>query len=230
METLCNADDETDTTALGFCTVGHAKFADVAKDERFLTLIRKIMRRHQVESQKGENGDTTERVLARMAWRALNIPITIGGRIFFLKGIKASDRRAEAEFVVNRANVLGDEVVTNDPQSENTFNGKIDLLVSPEGRDGPVYILDWKTNSLPSYGTETLGRAMTASDYHLQYQFYSQAVRYWLRGAELGGVAYMFVRAGEKSESLEGDAGVLVADAVAISQESCRAAIKNALK
>ena len=50
------------------------------------------------------------------------------------------------------------------------------------------------------------------------------------RGAELGGVAYMFVRAGEKSESLEGNTGVFVADAAAISQESCRAAIKNALK
>lgn len=230
METLCNTDDETDTTALGFCTVGKSKFAEMKKDERFLNLIRKIMRRHQVESQKGENGDTTERVLARMAWRALNIPIAIGGEKFSLKEIKASDRRAEAEFVVNRANVLGDEVVTNDPQSESTFNGKIDLLVRPCGLGGPVCVLDWKTNSLPSYGTETLGRAMTASDYHLQYQFYSQAVRYWLRGAELGGVAYMFVRAGEKSESLEGDAGVFVADAAAISQESCRAAIKNALK
>ena len=240
METLCNTDDETDITALGFCTVGKAKFAEMAKDERFLNLIRKTMRRHQVESQKDKNGDTTERVLARMAWRALNIPIAIGGEKFFLKEIDASNRRAELEFVVNRANVLGDDGVTDgggrgatalpDPQSESTFNGKIDLLVRPEGRDGPVYILDWKTNSLPSYGTETLWRAMTASDYHLQYQFYSQAVRYWLHGAELSGVAYMFVRAGEKSESLEGDAGVFVADAAAISQESCRAAIKNALK
>lgn len=231
METLCNTDDETDATALGFCTVGKAKFADVANDERFQNLIRKTMRRHQVASQKGENGDTTERVLARMAWRALNVPIDIGGKKFFLKEIKATDRRAEAEFVVNRANVLGDGVVTNDPQGESTFNGKIDLLVRPEGRDGPVYVLDWKTNSLPGYGKETLGRAMTASDYHLQYQFYSQAVRYWLRGGDLGGVAYMFVRAGEKSESPEGgDTGVFVADAAAISQESCRAAIKDALK
>ena len=240
METLCNTDDEADTAALGFCTVGNAKFADVAKDERFLNLIRKTMRRHQVESQKDKNGDTTESVLARMAWRALNVPIDIGGRTIVLRKIGTSNRRAELEFVVNRANVLGDDGVTDgggrgatalpDPQSESTFNGKIDLLVRPKGRNGPVYILDWKTNSLPGYGTETLGRAMTASDYHLQYQFYSQAVRYWLHGAELGGVAYMFVRAGEKSESLEGDAGVFVADAAAISQESCRAAIKNALK
>ena len=230
METLCNNDD-SDGETLGFCTVGKAKkFADVGKDERFLNLIRKIMRRHQVESQEGEHGDTTERVLARMVWRALNVPIVIGGRPIVLRKIGTSNRRAELEFVVNRANVLGDDGVANGPQSESTFNGKIDLLVRPDGRDGPVYILDWKTNSLPSYGTETLRRAMTASDYHLQYQFYSQAVRYWLRGAELGGVAYMFVRAGEKSERLEGDAGVFVADAAAISQESCRAAIKNALK
>ena len=229
METLCNNDDSDGKTP-GFCTVGGLDPDDLAQKKDFLDLIRKTMRKHQVDSQKGANGDTTERVLARMAWRALNVPIVIGGRTIVLRKIGASNRRAELEFVVNRANVLGDEVVTNDPQSESTFNGKIDLLVRPEGRDGPVYILDWKTNSLPSYGTETLGRAMTASDYHLQYQFYSQAVRYWLRGAELGGVAYMFVRAGEKSESLEGDAGVFVADAVAISQESCRAAIKNALK
>lgn len=229
METLCNNDDSDGKTP-GFCTVGGLDPDDLAQKKDLLDLIRKTMRKHQVESQKGANGDTTERVLARMAWRALNVPIVIGGRTIVLRKIGASNRRAELEFVVNRANVLGDEVVTNDPQSESTFNGKIDLLVRPEGRDGPVYILDWKTNSLPSYGTETLGRAMTASDYHLQYQFYSQAVRYWLRGAELGGVAYMFVRAGEKSESLEGDAGVFVADAVAISQESCRAAIKNALK
>ena len=228
METLCNNDDSDGKTP-GFCTVGGLDPDDLAQKKDLLDLIRKTMRKHQVDSQKGANGDTTERVLARMAWRALNVPIVIGGRTIVLRKIGASNRRAELEFVVNRANVLGDEVVTNDPQSESTFNGKIDLLVRPEGRDGPVYILDWKTNSLPSYGMETLGRAMTASDYHLQYQFYSQAVRYWLRGAELGGVAYMFVRAGEKSESLEGDAGVFVADAVAISQESCRAAIKNAL-
>ncbi|MBR4615154.1 MAG: ATP-binding domain-containing protein, partial [Kiritimatiellae bacterium] len=239
METLCNTDDSDGKTP-GFCTVGGLDPDDLAQKKDLLDLIRKTMRKHQVESQKDKNGDTTERVLARMAWRALNIPIAIGREKFSLKEIKASNRRAELEFVVNRAKVLGDDGVTDgggrgatalpDPQSESTFNGKIDLLVRPDGRNGPVCILDWKTNSLPSYGTETLGRAMTASDYHLQYQFYSQAVRYWLHGAELGGVAYMFVRAGEKSESLEGDAGVFVADAAAISQESCRAAIKNALK
>ena len=239
METLCNNDDSDGKTP-GFCTVGGLDPDALAQNKDLLDLIRKTMRKHQVESQKDKNGDTTERVLARMAWRALNVPIVIGGRPIVLREIGTSNRRAELEFVVNRANVLGDDGVTDgggrgatalpDTQNESTFNGKIDLLVRPYGLGGPVYVLDWKTNSLPSYGTETLGRAMTAADYHLQYQFYSQAVRYWLHGAELGGVAYMFVRAGEKSESLEGDAGVFIADAASISQESCRAAIKNALK
>ena len=240
METLCNNDDESDPAALGFCTVGNAKFAKLAEDERFLNLIRSTMRRHQIASQKNE-GDTTEQVLARMAWRALNVPIAIGEKPFCLKDIKHSDRRAETEFVVNRANVLGDDGVADgggrgaialpgDPQSESAFNGKIDLLIRPAGLGGPVYIIDWKTNSLPDYGAKAMERAMTASGYHLQYQFYSQAVRYWLSGAELGGVAYLFVRAGEKSENLEGDTGVFVAKAEDISQETCRAAIKEALK
>ena len=233
METLCNNDDESDVAALGFCTVGNAEFAKLANDERFLNLIRSSMRRHQLTSQKDEQCDaSTELVLARMAWRALNVPIDIGGKTFRLKDIKASNRRAELEFVVNRANVLGNDGVTDcgNPQSESTFNGKIDLLVRPDGLGGPVYILDWKTNSLPDYGFDALERSMTKSDYHLQYRFYSQAVRYWLHGAELGGVAYLYVRAGEKSESLEGNAGVFVAKAEDVSQETCRAAIKDALK
>ena len=132
---------------------------------------------------------------------------------------------------MNRALTLGDELpVDGDPQRDSAFNGKIDLLIRPDGRDGPVYVLDWKTNSLPDYEPETLKSAMTASGYHLQYQFYSQAVRYWLQGVELGGVAYLFVRAGEKTVSLDGGTGVFVADAAAISQVSCCTAIKEALK
>jgi len=190
------------------------------------------MRRYQIASQKSEQGDdSTELVLARMVWRALNVPIVIGGREIKLKDIDASNRRAEAEFVVNRALTLGDELPPDsDPQRDNAFNGKIDLLIRPDGRDGPVYVLDWKTNSLPDYGSETLKSAMTKSGYHLQYQFYSEAVRCWLNGAELGGVAYLFVRAGEKSECPDGEAGAFVADAENVTQEACRTAIKEALK
>ena len=127
--------------------------------------------------------------------------------------------------------MLGDALpAADDPQRDSAFNGKIDLLIRPEGKDGPIYVLDWKTNSLADYSCESLARAMTASDYHLQYQFYSQAVRSWLPGIELGGVAYLFVRAGEQSEKPEGDSGVFVAPTEAITQEACCAAIKEAVK
>lgn len=232
METLCNNDDSDGKTP-GFCTVGSAEFGTLvqAPNSDLLSLIGKVMRRHQIASQKNEQDGTTELVLARMVWRALNVPIKIGGREIKLKDIVSSNRRAEAEFVVNRALTLGDELPPDvDPQRDSAFNGKIDLLIRPDGREGPVYVLDWKTNSLPDYGPETLKSAMAKSGYHLQYQFYSEAVRYWLYGAELGGVAYLFVRAGEKSECPDGEPGVFVADVENVTQKACRAAIKEALK
>jgi len=232
METLCNSDD-SDGKTLGFSTVGRAAFKRLVQDAHapLLSLAGKVLRRHQVASQKNARGDTTELVLARMVWHALNVPIPIGDREIRLKDIDVSNRRAEAEFVVNRALMLGDELPPEgDPQRDNAFNGKIDLLIRPDGRDGPVYVLDWKTNSLPDYGRETLRRAMTASGYHLQYQLYSQAVRYWLGGVDLGGVVYLFVRAGENSERPEGGRGVFVAEPAAITQNACRAAIREALK
>ena len=230
METLCNNDD-SDGKTLGFCTVGALASDGLAHNQGLLELIGKVMRKHQLSSQKGANNETTELVLARMAWRALNVPINIGGKTIVLGKIDARNRRAELEFVVNRANMLGDELPKDsDPQRDSAFNGKIDLLIRPDGLNGPVYILDWKTNSLPDYGAKAMERSMTASDYHLQYRFYSQAVRYWLRVAELGGVAYMFVRAGEQLADIDGGAGVFVAKAEDISQEACRTAIKEALK
>jgi len=232
METLCNNDD-SDGRELGFCTVGQVAFGSLvaAPDTALLKLIVKTLRKHQIVSQKNEKGDTTELALARMVWHALNVPIVIGGKSFYLKDVPSADRRAELEFVVNRAMMLGDALASEaDPHRDNAFNGKIDLLVRPEGKDGPVYVLDWKTNSLPDFRAATLERTMTAADYHLQYRFYSQAVRYWLQDSELGGVAYLFVRAGEKCEKSDGDTGVFVAKAEDVSQASCCAAIKDALK
>ena len=230
METLCNNDD-SDGKTLGFCTVGALASDGLAHNQGLMELIGKVMRKHQLSSQKGAKDETTELVLARMAWRALNVPIAIGGKTIVLKKIDTRNRRAELEFVVNRAKVLGDELPKDsDPQRDSAFNGKIDLLIRPGGLKGPVYILDWKTNSLPDYGFDALERSMTKSDYHLQYRFYSQAVRYWLSEAELGGVAYMFVRAGEQLADIDGGAGVFVAKAEDISQEACCTAIKEALK
>ena len=79
------------------------------------------------------------------------------------------------------------------------MNGKIDLLVRVGEK---VFVLDWKTNSLPDYDAASVNEKMDEAGYHLQYKIYSLAASEWLkpRGLRLGGVAYLFVRGGEVGE------------------------------
>ena len=82
---------------------------------------------------------------------------------------------------------------------DGALNGKIDLLVR---KGEKVFVLDWKTNSLPDYGEASVNGKMDEEGYHLQYKIYSLAASEWLkpRGLKLGGVAYLFVRGGEVGE------------------------------
>ena len=233
METLCKADDSAGAgvAPLGFVTAGSMTREALLQDTRFLELVRRTMRRHAVTNQENKvAGDSTEKVLGRMVWRALNTPIRIGDAAFMLKDVQAGDRRAEMEFVVNRPQAMGTPLDSGDPQADSAFNGKIDLLVRPRGRDGLVYVLDWKTNSLADYGDASVAAAMDAADYHLQYRFYSLAVQRWLGEEKLGGVAYLFVRAGEQVDAPDIPAGVFAVEGDKVNAQACRTAIGEALK
>lgn len=208
METLCN-NDETEYKP-GFKTIGEARLesieADFADDidSPFVRLVRRVMRKHAISNQV-KGGDSTERTIARMVWNALNTPISVGGSEFLLKDIAPADRRAELEFVIDEATVLGAET----PQlggrvREGCFNGKIDLLVRPKGADGKVIVIDWKTNSLAEFNDGAVTAAMVDCGYDLQYKLYSLAVSRWLGAEKLGGVAYLFVRGGEKAGMMSG--------------------------
>jgi ATP-dependent exoDNAse (exonuclease V) beta subunit len=208
METLCN-NDETKNNP-GFKTIGEARLesieADFADDidSPFVRLVRRVMRKHAVSNQV-KGGDSTERTIARMVWNALNTPIRVGGCEFLLKDIAPADRRAELEFVIDEATVLGAET----PQlggrvREGCFNGKIDLLVRPKGADGKVIVIDWKTNSLAAFDDGAVTAAMVDCGYDVQYKLYSLAVSRWLGAEKLGGVAYLFVRGGEKAGMMSG--------------------------
>ena len=96
----------------------------------------------------------------------------------------------------------------------------------PEGRGGPVYVIDWKTNSLPDYRPETVENAMTAAGYPLQFQLYTLAVEQWLGEGKVAGVAYLFVRGGEGSG---GTAGVYAQVMDEAHREACRRAVSAAL-
>ena len=68
-----------------------------------------------------------------------------------------------------------------------------------------LWLFDWKTNLLPGYSPDEIGRAMAEADYHLQYRLYVRALDRWLRrvhgertgggvSERIGGVFYLFVR------------------------------------
>ena len=80
------------------------------------------------------------------------------------------------------------------------MTGKIDLVYLHEGR---YYLLDYKTNRLPSYDAAAIERAMDDSEYTLQSLIYTLALHRWLRfrlGADydyardFGGTRYLFCR------------------------------------
>jgi exodeoxyribonuclease V beta subunit len=80
------------------------------------------------------------------------------------------------------------------------MNGKIDLTCRIDGR---AYVLDYKSNRLPSFDDASLAQAMAASEYDLQALLYLVALHRWLRlrlGAkydyerDVGGALYLFCR------------------------------------
>lgn len=208
MEALCVNDGSLEAPDFG--SVGKADLEKLESDageenaSAFVKLIRAKMRLHSMENRvhKDDGGaivDTTERMLVRMVWNALNVKLQFGeSKQFSLKDIARENRRAEMAFAASERELVGGE------RGAGAFNGAIDLLVRPEGKDGPVYVLDWKTNTLKDYGNKAVEDAMEACGYHLQYEIYSLVVRRWLGEGRPNGVAYLFVRGGAK----EGRCGV----------------------
>jgi len=134
--------------------------------------------------------------VADLVWRALRTPLAeLGGP---LCQVEKRDRLHELQF-----HFPEDEAPTAPAlvrREENFITGFIDLVVRRERR---YFLLDWKTNVLPSYGPEDVSRAMEECDYHLQYRLYLQALSRWLRRSlgptfdenrDLGGVYYLFLR------------------------------------
>lgn len=77
------------------------------------------------------------------------------------------------------------------PNSPHLIKGYIDLIFL---HNGHYFLLDWKTNLLPSYDPYSLEQAMAHHDYHLQASLYQTALTRYLRGAPFGGTYYIFLR------------------------------------
>jgi len=77
------------------------------------------------------------------------------------------------------------------PHPPNLIKGFIDLIFF---HNDQYFLLDWKTNLLPSYDPDTLHQAMTHHDYYLQARLYHTALSRYLRGASIAGTYYIFLR------------------------------------
>jgi len=187
MERLCKNDasaGEVDFTSA--CDEGMA-----ADDSPLMQLIRRRMRANFIADRE-KDGDSTARTLLRMVQAALRTRIKIGETEFSLSSVARSDRLAEVEFVADEARLFSSGAKTG----EGALNGKIDLIVRIGGK---VFILDWKTNSLPDYSAASLAGAMEQAHYDLQYKLYAVAASSWLGSSplEVCGVAYLFARAAD---------------------------------
>ena len=83
---------------------------------------------------------------------------------------------------------------------EGLMTGLVDLTYR---HDGKWYVLDYKSNRLPTYDAASLQRAMQHSEYDLQALVYTLALHRWLRfrlgeaydyARDFGGIRYLFCR------------------------------------
>jgi exodeoxyribonuclease V beta subunit len=96
------------------------------------------------------------------------------------------------------------------PQLSGLMTGKLDLTYRVGER---VYVLDYKSNQLPSYDQAALAERMRASEYDLQALLYAVALQRWLRlrlgtaydfDRHFGGARYVFCRGLDARHDFDG--------------------------
>ncbi|MFB8923587.1 exodeoxyribonuclease V subunit beta [Xanthomonas arboricola pv. juglandis] len=145
-----------------------------------------------------------------------------------LAAVPESQRRNEMEFhfamrptrveallaLLHRFGVVGERQAFGARQRlEGLMTGLIDLTYTVDGR---WYVLDYKSNRLPSYDADALARAMAHSEYELQALIYTVALHRWLRfrlgqaydyARDFGGVRYLFCRGLDATRNPASDPG-----------------------
>jgi len=174
-------------------------------------------RRHLVDALHGEGYadediDDGVGVLAPLVGHTLAVPLPEGTR---LCDVPPHARLSEMEFhfaleatpvarllaLLHEHDLLRERhAFGNRQRLEGLMTGKIDLVYEHDGR---YFVLDYKSNRLPTYDRDALGAAMDDSEYTLQALLYSLALHRWLRfrlgdaydyDTHFGGIRYLFCR------------------------------------
>ncbi|PPV07565.1 exodeoxyribonuclease V subunit beta [Xanthomonas bromi] len=164
-------------------------------------------------------------MLTALIGHTLTVALPEGTR---LADVPEPQRRNEMEFhfamrptrvdallaLLHRFGVVGDRQAFGARQRlEGLMTGLIDLTYTVDGR---WYVLDYKSNRLPSYDADALARAMAHSEYELQALIYTVALHRWLRfrlgeaydyARDFGGVRYLFCRGLDATRNPASDPG-----------------------
>lgn len=170
--------------------------------------------------------------LAALARACLLAPLPEG---ICLRDLPAADMRRELEFDLRLVQADTAHMIAllhahgyclqRRPDSLGTrlnglLNGKIDLLYRHQER---LYVLDYKSNTLPDYGADSLRASIQDNEYDLQYLLYCVAVHRWQRFRRrdydivrhFGGVRYLYARGLDAGDAANGrycdnpDAGLI---------------------
>jgi len=148
--------------------------------------------------------------LDQLLYQTVMTPLSADSSGFKLVDLKPSQCLKEMPFYL-AMKTLDVQVINQILQAEETFQllskkqlsgyltGFIDLVCEYNGR---YYVIDYKSNALPSYSEDDLIRAMREHNYGLQYWIYSLVLHLYLSKRlkdynyqqHFGGVKYLFVR------------------------------------
>ncbi|MDX2089618.1 MAG: UvrD-helicase domain-containing protein [Kofleriaceae bacterium] len=196
-------------------------FTEVARASDAAALLSHQATRDLLEQRARRNGVAASAIAlsATMIHRALCTPIR-SGDLLLPKGLAGVDRKlAEMSFLhpiseaAHPAFGIRDAASAAPLQVERGFvRGIVDLVFENQGR---VWILDWKTDRLPSYAPERIGPHVSAH-YDIQARLYTLGLVRALRlareqgyEARFGGIVYCFVRGiAEPDEPSQGTLGI----------------------
>ncbi|MCC4602241.1 exodeoxyribonuclease V subunit beta [Xanthomonas melonis] len=191
-----------------FAAWQHWRPGDPAPEGQAVPIIEALQRGGYAQDER-EDG---LRMLTALIGNSLTVILPEGSA---LATVPEPQRRNEMEFhfamqptrvdallaLLHRFDVAGERQAFGTRQRlEGLMTGLIDLTYTVDGR---WYVLDYKSNRLPSYDADTLARAMAHSEYTLQALIYTVALHRWLRfrlgdgydyARDFGGVRYLFCR------------------------------------
>lgn len=188
-------------------------FIDLANKRDISSLRDKACQRYGLRLEQPE-------IIDKLLYNTVATPLSITDQAFCLMNVPEAHCLKEMPFYLSLPSFNTrkiNDILNNKPafqpltdkQMSGYLTGFIDLICEYGGR---YYVMDYKTNSLPDYHTDTLTHAMREHNYGLQYWIYCVVLHRYLQNRltnynfakHFGGVRYLFVRGMEPGVPMSG--------------------------